>query len=191
MDNLERMKKPGLVILILLSLLVIFLYVSPGEEYPPAGEREVELYFATADAMYLDTESRTLPGEDLYAEAVAALIQGPETQELRATIPEEAQLIDYTYTEGEITLNFAASIRTNHPGGSTGERLTVYSIVNTLTSLPGIDQVKFQIEGADIETLVGHLDLTIAYSYSENIMADNNSDPEENEEEYQIEIEDN
>lgn len=190
MNNLEKIKKPGYVLLVLLVLAVIFLLRNPGEEYPPTGERDVNIYFATEDAMYLDLESRTLPGEDLYREAIEEIIAGPTTEGLKPTVPEDTELIDYDYEEGLITLNFNEAIRSDHPGGSSGERLTIYSIVNTMTELPGIDEVSFKIEGEDIETLVGHLDLTIPYSFSEDILLENTPD-EESIEEYDIEIEDN
>jgi len=188
--KLERIKKPGYALLVLLVLAVIFLLRTPGEEYPPSGEREVYLYFATEDAMYLDQESRTLPGEDLYREAIEEIVAGPVSDDLRPTVSEATELIDYSYENGLITLNFNEAIRTDHPGGSTGERLTIYSIVNTLTSLPGIEEVLFEIEGEELETLVGHLDLTIPYSYSEDILLENTPD-QESTEEYEIEIEDN
>ncbi|HEY8497940.1 MAG TPA: GerMN domain-containing protein, partial [Limnochordales bacterium] len=47
-----------------------------------------------------------------------------------------------------------------HWGGTTGELLTVYGIVNTLTQLPGIRQVQIVVEGRPVETLAGHVDLT-------------------------------
>ncbi len=190
MYNLERIKKPGYVLLVLLVLAVIFLLQITGDEYPPPGEREVNIYFATEDAMYLDPEIRTLPGEDLYREAVEEIIAGPGSDELRPTVSEATVLIDYSYEEGLITLNFNEAIRSDHPGGSSGERLTIYSIVNTMTALPGIDEVAFRIEEEELETLIGHLDLTIPYSYSEDILLENTPD-EESTEEYEIEIEDN
>ena len=190
MYNVERIKKPGYVLLVLLVLAVIFLIQVTGDEYPPPGEREVNIYFATEDAMYLDPEIRTLPGEDLYREAIEEVIAGPESDDLRATVSEATELIDYSYEDGLIILNFNENIRVDHPGGSTGERLTIYSIVNTMTALPGIDQVSFKIDGEELESLIGHLDLTIPYSYSEDILLENTPD-EESAEEHEIEIEDN
>ena len=190
MYKLERIKKPGYALLVLLVLAVIFLLRTPGEEYPPSGEREVYLYFATEDAMYLDQESRTLPGEDLYREAIEEIVAGPVSEDLRPTVSEATELIDYSYEDGLIILNFNENIRVDHPGGSTGERLTIYSIVNTMTALPGIDQVSFKIDGEELESLIGHLDLTIPYSYSEDILLENTPD-EESAEEHEIEIEDN
>jgi spore germination protein GerM len=57
-------------------------------------------------------------------------------------------------------VDFSRELLTSHWGGSMGEIMTVYSVVNTLASLPGIEQVKFLVEGEEIETLTGHLDIS-------------------------------
>ena len=46
-----------------------------------------------------------------------------------------------------------------HPGGSSSEMLTVYSIVNTLVfNIDGIKKVQILIEGQTIDTIAGHMD---------------------------------
>src|SRR5947209_5168592 len=47
-----------------------------------------------------------------------------------------------------------------HPGGSSSELLTVYSIVNALTSnLPTITRVQILVDGKEVDSLAGHVDL--------------------------------
>ena len=48
-------------------------------------------------------------------------------------------------------------ITENHWGGSRAEELTVYSIVNTLTDVPGIKEVQILIEGLVSSTIAGHI----------------------------------
>lgn len=43
--------------------------------------------------------------------------------------------------------------------GSYSEMMMINAVVCTLTELPGIKEVKFLIEGKDIETISGHMDL--------------------------------
>jgi len=57
-------------------------------------------------------------------------------------------------------VNFSKEIVTAHWGGSMGEIMTVYSVVNTLALFPDIEQVKFLVEGEEVETLTGHLDMS-------------------------------
>jgi germination protein M len=48
-----------------------------------------------------------------------------------------------------------------HPGGLTQELASIYAVVNSLTqNVEGISQVQILIEGAETETLAGHIDLT-------------------------------
>ena len=61
---------------------------------------------------------------------------------------------------GEAYVDFSSELQNNHPGGTTNEMLTVYSLVSALTTnLPAITGVQILIEGREIETLAGHLDL--------------------------------
>jgi hypothetical protein len=47
-----------------------------------------------------------------------------------------------------------------HPGGSTSERLTIYTFVDALTfNLPAIKSVQLLADGREIDTLAGHVDL--------------------------------
>ena len=60
--------------------------------------------------------------------------------------------------DGFVDLSLEASSR--HPGGSSAELLTVYAIVNAVTSsLPDIQRVQILIDGREADTLAGHVDL--------------------------------
>lgn len=60
----------------------------------------------------------------------------------------------------EAYVDLGGGIVQNHPGGSLNEALTVYAIVNALTTnLPEIDAVQLLIEGREVDTLRGHIDL--------------------------------
>jgi len=55
--------------------------------------------------------------------------------------------------------DFSKELVERHWGGTAGELMTVYGIVNTLGELPGVKQVRITVEGRPLETLAGHLDL--------------------------------
>jgi spore germination protein GerM len=62
--------------------------------------------------------------------------------------------------KGEAYVDFTAELRTNHPGGTTNEILTVYSLVDALTlNLPAVTGVQILIDGKEVDSLAGHLDL--------------------------------
>jgi hypothetical protein len=47
--------------------------------------------------------------------------------------------------------------------------LTVYSIVNSYTALSEVESVKILLEGEEVESLVGHLDLTQPLMYNQKL----------------------
>ena len=63
-------------------------------------------------------------------------------------------------SSGEAYVDVSKEIVTGHPGGSLHEALTIYAIVNALTvNLPDISAVQVLVDGHEVDTLVGHLDL--------------------------------
>lgn len=60
----------------------------------------------------------------------------------------------------EAYVDLGGAIRTGHSGGSLDEALTVYAIVNALTvNLPEVTAVQILIEGHEVDSLRGHIDL--------------------------------
>ena len=66
----------------------------------------------------------------------------------------------YVTDRGDAFVDFGPEISSGHPGGSFAELLTVYAIVNTITTnLPTVQRVQILINGAEADTLAGHVDL--------------------------------
>lgn len=125
------------------------------------GAESVVLYFADNHTACLVKEERDITEEadDPMLFALGALIEGPMNSDLGRTIPADVKVLDISIAEEIAQVNFSRELQTSHWGGSTGEILTVYSIVNTLSQFPEIKQVKILIDGEEIETLVGHMEL--------------------------------
>lgn len=133
----------------------------PISSKPMEQQENVKLYFSDDQAMYLKPEVRqvTVQGELLADIVVKELIKGPKEKGLQATIPVETKLISLKIADGVAYVNLSKDIQAKHWGGSTGEIMTVYSIVNTLADLNiGIEKVQLLVEGEKQQTLVGHLD---------------------------------
>ena len=133
----------------------------------------VKLYFSNEDATELVAEereieiSRNQPREKCVMEQ---LIKGPRTKGLYATVPPETKLLDITVTEdGVCYVNLSSDFVSKHSGGSTGELLTVYSIVDSLTDLYDIDKVQFLIEGEKMDEFKGHLDFSKPFEGSKGL----------------------
>jgi len=139
--------------------------VQPPPPPPEPKEREVKLFFADNDASSLLPEKRFIRlGSGVRADAVALmeeLIKGPQLEGLSPTIPADTRLLDAFNMADVLVLDFSQELQANHSGGSAGELTTVYSIVNTMTqNLRGIKKVQILIEGQEVDSLAGHLDLT-------------------------------
>lgn len=169
--NLTASKKRKLLLLLrilLLTAAVLYLVFILYHNY--IADDQLKVYFANADASLLKAESRLkLEGKDKYLQLFEELKAGPETKDLNQTIPAGTELLDYEIKDKLIILNFNDLLRLNHWGGSTGELMTVYSIVNSYSSLAEIDSVKIIIEGQKIDSLVGHLDLSQPLMYNQKL----------------------
>ena len=144
---------------------------APSEELPiPYIDREanlmtVYLFFQSSAGNWLDDEERhiyyTTSITDQAKQVVVELIKGPSKNYLLATIPPSAILRELFLTrQGIAYVDFSRQFISDHWGGTTGEMLTIYSIVDTLTiNFPSIQKVQILVEGKEIDTLAGHLDL--------------------------------
>ncbi len=127
-------------------------------------KREVLLYFSDSEGEYLIGEKRKiLKKSDMKEEAREAiheLIIGPR-EKLIPTLPPRTKLLTLQINEaGLAKVNFNLALSKDHPGGSSAEMMTVYSIVNSLSlNFPQIKRVQILIEGKPIETIAGHLSL--------------------------------
>jgi spore germination protein GerM len=127
-------------------------------------KRSLRLFFASPDEDSLREEIREIKiGRSLDEEAkiaLAELIKGPHS-ELLSPIPPGTRLRQlYIDGQGIAYVDFSAELRDRHPGGSKAELLSVYCIVDTLAyNFEQIKRVKILIDGSEVETLAGHIDL--------------------------------
>ena len=130
----------------------------------PLEKREVLLYFSDFEEEYLVGEKRKIlkksEVKEEAKETIIELIKGPKGK-LIPTVPPQTKLLTLQLDEkGVAKVNFNKALSKNHPGGSSAEIITVYSIVNSLTlNFPQIKKVQILIEGETGETIAGHLSL--------------------------------
>lgn len=104
---------------------------------------------------------------DKYFATVKLLAENPTEKNLTKIFPNKAKINGVLVKGKTAYVNFDGSITKNFVGGSTGEELLINSFVNTLTEFPEIEQVKFVINGKDVETLAGHMDLSLPLKRTE------------------------
>lgn len=179
MDSPNLRRLLGLLVLVIVIGIVGFLLgraftphaPAPVPDTPPLEDadavdtttRRVRLFFAAPSGDKLREEQRTIPRAASFVQeakhAVEELIKGPEGG-LDPTIPSGVSLRQlYVDGQGIAYVDFTRDLQTKHPGGSWGELLTIYSIVDTLTAnFNEIQRVKILVEGSEILTLAGHID---------------------------------
>lgn len=114
---------------------------------------QVTLYFMNEDRTKLVKEDRTLSlgmTEPLSMAIMKALIEGPKEEGHLPTIPDGTKVTDIVLEEGVCYVDLSAEFQLNHEGTEQLEKLTIYSVVNSLSSVRQIDQVQFLINGEKV-----------------------------------------
>jgi len=132
---------------------------------PPAAVRKITatLYYVSEDGMALVPAQREVPFGATVVEQARAIIEAQiaGAPPLVSAVPAETKVRDVFITErGDAFVDLSSEIVARHPGGSLDEIFTVYSLVNALTvNLPAIARVQILIDGKEVDTLAGHVDL--------------------------------
>lgn len=135
---------------------------------PPARRIRVTLYFLSDSGIALWAEDREIAFSNSLQEqakqVVRELLAGSRSG-LVSPFPEGVELRDLFVTpQGLVFVDFSQELVSKHPGGARGEQLTVFSLANTLTTnFPAVKKVQILVEGQQVESLAGHLDLSIPY----------------------------
>jgi spore germination protein GerM len=133
---------------------------------PLAGDRAVVLVFPEWDASGYVTEERQIPsrdrpGEDLLG-LITVLCDGPKISGAISALPSGTRSLGaFVNPEDQsVVLDFSQELVTGHPGGSAAEVATLTSILRTVAlNFPGTRSCVILIEGAQVETLAGNLDM--------------------------------
>jgi len=133
------------------------------KNYLSRREREVDLYFGNPHSDNLIRESRKIPKvfsqQQKITKTVEELIKGPKGKLIRTIPPTTVVKNVRIDSSGVVWLDFSSHLSKDHPGGSSAEITTIYSIVNTvLLNFRELKKVRILIDGVKIETLAGHID---------------------------------
>lgn len=131
-----------------------------------AGDRAVMLVFPEWDAGGYVTEQRQIPsrdrpGEDLLG-LMRVLCEGPRISGAVSAMPAGTRALAAFIDPDDqsVVVDFSGELVTGHPGGSAAESATLTSILRTVAlNFPGTRSCVILVEGAQVETLAGHLDL--------------------------------
>lgn len=147
----------------------------PEKKIAAEGKKVVTLFFSEEEGEFLVGEKREISKrgrvEEEAKETIAELIEGPHGGFI-PTLPSHSKLLTLQIdAEGLAKVNFDQTLSKEHPGGSSAEMLTVYSIVNSLTlNFPQIKRVQILIDGKVVESIAGHISLKQPVSFNQSIV---------------------
>ena len=117
---------------------------------PTNSTRAITIFFADAKGEKLVKEEIRVNvniNENLEKYIMEALIAGPTEEGHVRTVPAETKIRDIKSADGICYVDLSEDFVLKHSGSEQAEKLTVYSIVNSLTKLSSIEKVQFLIEG--------------------------------------------
>ncbi len=136
-----------------------------ADNAPPSAVRKITatLYYVSDDGMALVPVQREVPFATTVVEQARAIVEAQlaAAPPLVSAIPVETKLRDVFITErGDAFIDLSGDVTAKHPGGSLSEIFTVYTLVNALTvNLPAVTHVQILVDGKEVDTLAGHVDL--------------------------------
>jgi cell division septation protein DedD len=137
---------------------------APAVPAPPGRKIKARLFYVAADGMRLTGVERDVAygdGATAQAREIIAAQIAPVAEPVVSAVPAGTALRAVFLTEGgEAYVDLSREVVSAHPGGTLNELLTVYTIVNALTvNLPAVTAVQVLVDGKEVETLAGHVDL--------------------------------
>ena len=147
----------------------------PEKKVAVKETKVVTLFFSEEEGEYLVEEKREILKtgrfEEEAKETVVELIKGPKGRLIPALPPHTRLLTLRMDQNGVAKVNFDQTLSKEHPGGSSAEMLTLYSIVNSLTlNFPQIKRVQILIDGKEAESIAGHISLKQPVSFNPSIV---------------------
>jgi spore germination protein GerM len=130
----------------------------------PGRKIKARLFYVSQDGVGLTSVERDVAygeGADDQAREIIAAQIAPPVEPLVSAVPPGTTLRAVFITKsGDAYVDLSREARSAHPGGTLNELLTVYTIVNALTAnLPAVTAVQLLIDGKEVDTLSGHVDL--------------------------------
>ena len=116
--------------------------------------KNIVLYFADKSSDKLIAEQRKVKVNDTVAleqYVVEELIKGTQSSKARNVIAPDTVLISAQTTDDTCFVNFKSSFVEKNTGNLANEELVIYSVVNSLCQLKGVNYVQFLIDGKKTE----------------------------------------
>jgi hypothetical protein len=137
-----------------------------NSETAAAAEPKIKatLFYISENGLSLPGVQRDVPFGDPIVEQARRIVEaqlGDAPAPYASPVPRGTRLRAlYVGDRGDAFVDLSGEVRTAHTGGALDELFTIYAIVNALTvNLPAITRVQILVEGKEVDTLAGHVDL--------------------------------
>jgi spore germination protein GerM len=137
---------------------------SPTAPAPPGRKIKARLFYISESGTKLTGIERDVAYAENAAEQAREIVAAqvaPVAEPLVSAVPAGTTLRALFLTDnGQAFVDLSREAVAAHPGGTVSELLTVYTIVNVVTAnLPAITSVQVLVDGKEVDTLAGHVDL--------------------------------
>jgi len=136
----------------------------PAAPAEPGRRIKARLFYIADGGTRLTSVERDVAFGASAAEQAREIISAqiaPVVEPLVSAVPAGTALRAVFITEGgEAYVDLSREVVAAHPGGTINEMLSIYTLVNALTeNLPAVTAVQVLVDGKEVETLAGHVDL--------------------------------
>ena len=130
----------------------------------PGRKIKAHLFYVAEDGLHLTSVEHDVAYGDGPLEQAREILNAqvaPVAEPTVSAVPPGTTLRALFLTDrGVAFVDLSREVAAAHTGGTDSELLTVYTIVNALTmNLPAITTVQVLVDGKEVETLAGHVDL--------------------------------
>ncbi|MBI3891880.1 MAG: GerMN domain-containing protein [Candidatus Wallbacteria bacterium] len=109
--------------------------------------------------------------KELAVEAVNLLQASSAETGHRPALPPGTRLVAIFLDSGKAIVDLSAEFLATAPASAAEARVTLYALVNTLTSLPFAEEVRFLVGGEERTSYFDCFDLTVGYRFNPDIVA--------------------
>lgn len=153
------------IILIIAIIVGVYFFIKNKEEeneiteYTPQEEITDEQMRQTIVSLYFKNSNGLMPEARLvdvkelinnpYEKILTMLLEGPKNENLQKTIPEGTKVNKIEKQGENLIIDFSEEFILNHQEGEENEKLTIKSIVKTVTELTEINGIQIKINGEE------------------------------------------
>lgn len=150
----------------------------PSTPQAPGRKIKAQLLYVSEDGTRLKGVEHDVPYAELPIDQAREILNAqiaPVAPPLVSAIPAGTSLRAlFIAPQGQAFVDLSPEVASAHPGGSVSELLTIYTVVHALTlNLPAVTSVQVLVDGKEVDTLAGHVDLRRPLAKSVELTSDN------------------